>query len=203
MSGTSEPVRDELCQSIQAVLWDADGVLQDTPVHTWDLAVSVVSQVPGAITGAPIDEARIRAVAATLGLDARIDDVLSVWSTFDVLEHTLEIVAAVRATGTPCYLATNQDAYRAALMRERAPYGRLLDGAYYSCDIGTAKPAGTFFERVASDLGLSPQQLLFIDDSAANVVGARSAGLNAETWTHTDGIDRLRFILGGHGFRLD
>jgi putative hydrolase of the HAD superfamily len=190
-------------QGIRAVLWDADGVLRDTPAGTWDLAVGVVSQFPGAITGAAIDEDRIRAVADAMGLGGRVDEVLSVWWTFDVLQPTLEIVARVQAAGVSCYLATNQDSYRAACMRDRAPYAEILDGAYYSCDIRSAKPSAEFFEHVASDLALAPEQLLFIDDQPANVAGAHSAGLNAECWAHADGMDRLRALLEAYGIHLD
>ncbi|MEW1954500.1 HAD-IA family hydrolase [Terrabacter sp. NPDC080008] len=189
-------------QPVRAVLWDADGVLQDTPAGTWDLAISVVSQIPAAITGAAIDEDRIRAVAADMGLGGHVDEVLSVWWTFDVLQPTLEIVASVRAAGVSCYLATNQDSYRAACMRDRAPYDEILDGAYYSCDIRSAKPSAQFFEHIAADLGLAPEQLLFIDDQLANVLGARSAGLNAEGWTHGDGIESLLKLIDAYGIHL-
>jgi putative hydrolase of the HAD superfamily len=184
------------------VLWDADGVLQHTPAESWDLAVQVVAQFPDAITGAPIDEGRIRAAAHQLGLGERVDDIVSVWWTFDLLVASLEVVARVRAAGTACYLATNQDAYRAACMRETAPYGTVLDGVYYSCDIGVAKPSVAFFEHIVADLGVGPDQLLFVDDQPANVAGARSAGLRAECWAHNDGTTRLRDILHAHGVRL-
>lgn len=188
---------------VHAVLWDADGVLQYTPPDAWDPAVEVVAQFPGAITGAPIDEQRIRTVAHELGHANRIDDIVAVWSTFHVLEPILEVVALVRAAGTPCYLATNQDSYRAARMRAEAPYGDVLDGTYYSCDIGAAKPSAAFFEHIATDLALAPDQLLFLDDQPANVAGARSAGLAAECWTHNDGVVRLRNVLSAHGIQLD
>ncbi len=184
------------------MLWDADGVLQYTPASSWDLAVRVVAQFPDAMTGALIDEARIRANAHRLGLGDRVDDIVAVWSMFDLVSPSLEVVSLVRAAGTACYLATNQDAYRAACMREKAPYGEILDGAYYSCDIGVAKPSAAFFEYIVTDLGLAPDQLLFLDDQLKNVVGARSAGLNAEQWAHDDGVTRLRTILDAHGIRL-
>lgn len=189
--------------STRAVLWDADGVLQHTPADTWDLALPVVAQFPGAITGAPIDEARIRAVAHELGLGDRVDEVVAVWSTFDVLKPTLDVISAVRAAGTACYLATNQDTYRAVCMRTTAPYNDVLDGAYYSCDLGVAKPSAGFFEHIGADLALRPDQLLFIDDQPVNVAGARSAGLAAECWTHGDGVTKLRDILRAHAVPLD
>ncbi len=189
--------------SVRAVLWDADGVLQHTPPGLWDLAVRVVEQFPDALVGAPIDEDSIRAAAHGLGLGDRADDILAAWSTFDVLAPSLEVVSLVRAAGTACYLATNQDAYRAACMRSRTPYSEVLDGAYYSCDLRVAKPATDFFDHIVEDLGLGPHQLLFLDDQLRNVDGARSAGLRAEQWTHEDGVTRLREVLGAHGVRLD
>ncbi len=58
--------------SVRAVLWDADGVLQTTPTHAGDPAVQVAAQFPSAMTGAPIDEQRIRTVAHELGLSDRV-----------------------------------------------------------------------------------------------------------------------------------
>ncbi len=187
---------------VRAVLWDADGVLQHTPADAWDLAVRVVTQIPGANTGAAIDEEQIRTVADDLGLGDQVNDILAVWTSLHLLSPSLRVVAGVRATGTACYLATNQDAYRATCMRHQARYGELLDGAYYSCDIGAAKPSAAFFEHITLDLDLAPDQLLFLDDQPENVTGARSVGLRAECWTHVDGIPNLIDLLDSHGIRL-
>jgi len=138
-----------------------------------------------------------------LGLGDHVDDIVAVWSTFDLLGPSLEVVSLVRAAGTACYLATNQDAYRAACMRQKTTYDQVLDGAYFSCDIGVAKPSAAFFEHIVTDLGLMPDQLLFLDDQPKNIVGARSAGLNAQQWTHEEGVTRLLDILHVHGIQVD
>ncbi|WP_395657639.1 HAD-IA family hydrolase [Nocardioides sp.] len=188
---------------VRAILWDADGVLQETPAGTWDLAVEVVHQFEGALTGAHIDERSIRTAAVDLGLGDRVEDILSVWWTFDVVAPTLEVVARAREAGVACYLATNQDSYRATCMREKAPYAEALDGSYYSCDVGHAKPSAGFFEHILDDLALAPGQVLFIDDQPKNVEGARAVGLRAERWTQSDGSPALRRLLAAHGLRLD
>lgn len=54
-------------------------------------------------------------------------------------------------------------------MREQTPYGEIPDEAYYSCDMGMAKPSAGFFGYIVSDLGLAPGQVLFIDDQPQNV----------------------------------
>jgi putative hydrolase of the HAD superfamily len=184
---------------VRGVLWDADGVLQRVPDASWELAVGVVQQLPGALTGAPVTEDPIRFIANRLGVGHEIDTILSVWSAYEVVNDTLDVVSAVRAGGTPCYLATNQDMYRASFMRANPRYRANFDGAFYSCDIGTAKPAAEFFAHVAAAVGLQPAELLFIDDQYANVSGARKAGLCAQRWAHTDGVDALSNILAGHG----
>lgn len=187
---------------IRAVLWDADGVLQETPPGTWTEATAVVREFPGYLTGAVVDEERIAAVVARLGMSDRLEEILSVWSAFEVLTETLAVVREVRAAGTPCYLTTNQDFYRASRMRLLTPYADLLDGAYYSCDLGVAKPDAAYFLHVANDLGLPPADLLFLDDQPENVDGARAVGLAAEQWHHTQGVDVLRDLLAAHGVTL-
>ncbi len=189
--------------TVRAILWDADGVLQETPAGTWDLAVQVVGRFEGALTGANVDEASIRAAAVEVGLGDRVEDVLSVWWTFDLVAPALEVVARARDAGIGCYLATNQDSYRATCMRQKARYDERLDGEYYSCNIGHAKPSAEFFEHVLGDVRLSPGQVLFIDDQPANVAGARAVGLRAEQWTNSDGIPALARILASHGVALD
>ncbi|MDQ2852207.1 MAG: hypothetical protein M3Y49_16045 [Actinomycetota bacterium] len=108
--------------SVRAVLWDADGILQHTPDRSWDLGSRSSRNSLTRLIGAAINEDRIRATAHLFGLDDHVDDILSVWSTFDLLGPRLEVVSLVRAGGTACYLATNQDSYRAACMRQKTAY---------------------------------------------------------------------------------
>lgn len=51
---------------------------------------------------------------------------------------------------------------------------------YVSSEIGHRKPDVPAFEYVCGDMGISPQQTLFLDDTLENVAGARSAGLKAK-----------------------
>lgn len=189
--------------AVRAVLWDADGVLQSTPAGAWDLAVRVVEQFPDALTGADLDEHRIRAAVGELHLDDHLDEILAVWSTFDLLGPSFEVVEATRAAGIACHLATNQDPHRARAMRARPAYREGFDRLYFSCDIGAAKPSAAFFEHIVADLGVAPGMVLFLDDQPGNVAGARSVGLVAERWTHHDGVADLRAILQEHGVALD
>jgi putative hydrolase of the HAD superfamily len=111
----------------------------------------------------------------------------------------LDLVARWRRAGVGVHLATNQDAGRAAYMKQALGYDTVLDGGYYSSDLGVAKPAAAYFSTVLDDLGARPQEVAFVDDMAANVAGARSLGLAAVQWEIADGTDRLESRLAAVG----
>jgi HAD superfamily hydrolase (TIGR01509 family) len=53
------------------------------------------------------------------------------------------------------------------------------DAVHVSAEFGARKPDAAAFRGCLSILGVAPGDTLFIDDSAANVTGAESAGLQA------------------------
>lgn len=65
----------------------------------------------------------------------------------------------------------------------RNAYGSRLDDlfekTYYSHLIKMRKPDVSAFEHVIRDAGVDPSTTLFIDDYAANIEGAKAAGLQA------------------------
>ena len=70
-----------------------------------------------------------------------------------------------------------------------ASQGRL--GVFERClsfEMGCAKPSTEAFGMVADTLGLAPETLLFFDDVAANVEGARRAGFQAELFVDQAGL---------------
>lgn len=48
---------------------------------------------------------------------------------------------------------------------------------YYSFEMGKAKPEAAIYEQVIQENNLNPQNTLFIDDSQANIYGAKKLGL--------------------------
>ncbi|MDP4207623.1 MAG: HAD family phosphatase [Bacteroidota bacterium] len=59
------------------------------------------------------------------------------------------------------------------------PLPLMFEHTYYSHDIGERKPNVSAYEFVLNDAGLKASETLFIDDLAANIEGARKAGLLA------------------------
>lgn len=75
-----------------------------------------------------------------------------------------------------------------------------FDVIFNTAEIGIAKPDPAVFHHVLGELGTDVDRVVFIDDLAENVEGARAAGLRAHQ--HTDRASTVEF-LRGHGVRLD
>lgn len=193
--------------TVRVVLWDADGVLQRLPARdqffpTLDpqagaaLAAAVFGPLPELLTGRLDMSEHFDRVLAGQGLLDQRTALLALWDDPEPVDEARAVLSAVRRAGVRCVLASNQDTLRADAMR--GPYGALLDAAYFSCDLGVAKPEAAYFAHIADREGVAPGDLLLIDDSEANVEGARAAGLAAQHWHFDDGIGALNDALRHH-----
>lgn len=168
------------------MLLDADGVLQHA-AHDWEQALTRVggTRFPevvfdlerAAMRGEVLMRDVLIAAAQQTGVRIDVDDVLALWTRFDVDDSALGLVDELRQDGYRCYLATNQQDVRVTPMRER--YGDRLDGYFFSCDVGAAKPSQEFFERVLESLDVLPSECAFFDDSPGNVRSAKRLGIHA------------------------
>jgi len=199
---------------VEAVLWDADGVLQHLPDgweasmrpvvgHLVDDVESFLAEAFAAERPALTGEARWIEVLPELldkwGLADSFDDAMRVWLTIEPVTETRELVESLRAAGVGCYLATNQDEHRGRHMHTTLGYGDLLDDCFYSYELGVAKPDPAYFTTVLERLGLPAGGVLFVDDNDVNVASARSVGLRAECWHVRDGVAALVDHLRRHG----
>ena len=103
----------------------------------------------------------------------------------------LRVVAAIRAAGIPCFIASTQEHRRAQYLARDMGLDRLFDGLFFSSEVGFEKPKEGFYRMVESRLGRSGAELLFFDDLVANVDGARAAGWSAELFTRDRKSTRL------------
>lgn len=199
---------------IQHVLFDADGVLQEIP-GGWEAAMApyVGDRAHEFLRAAWKDELPTLAgdgdlrplLAARLhefGVEASTDEILEeVWFRIEVDARSLALVAQVRQAGYVVHVGTNQDRHRAGHMQRALPYDALFDSFFSSHALGVAKPDPRFFLEITQRLGADPSEILFIDDTERNVVGARAAGLPAIRWTIAEGHERLVAEMEGHGVR--
>lgn len=204
----------------EVVLWDADGVLQERPGGQAGLAARFATIVgvdgPAFEEFVPIaieaEKPSLRGeqrwvevlpqVLARWGAEQHAAAVLDLWCDTQVHAPSLALALRVREQGPRCWIASNQDEHRARVMEERFGYSTLLDGAFYSHELGAAKPDATYFERVLERLGTPPGAVVFVDDRADNVETARALGLGGICWTSREGTAVLTSALRERGVAI-
>ena len=204
--------------SIEAVLFDADGVFQ-RPSFWWRRAFGRLLRTPDAeridAFARDFDAAERSALCVSAGFEDvlaivlerwncpdRLDEALRILTTIEIYDDILDTAQWVRRSGLPCHLATNQQAHRARHMTEVMAYRELFDREFYSCFLGAAKPEIKFFATVLRELDLPGLSVLFLDDREENVAAARAAGLRAEVFDGSHGAGALRAVLSGFGVKF-
>ena len=210
--------------NIQAVLFDADGVLQESVEGGREkLACLDGSSTPNEEFLQDFFKAETPCLSGDADLAVTIAEVLkrwdspytrAVWGTGIVKQaietHTkivavnhesLDVVRAVRRSGVGAYLATNQHEYRAQYMSEVFGYADVFDGEFYSCRVGSMKPNPEYFNAVLKSLPIPPERLLFIDDRERNVAAAQSVGIHGVEYEMGEGVEALRNILRHYGLQ--
>jgi putative hydrolase of the HAD superfamily len=197
-----------------AILFDADGVVQTTEEKWWFALTELIGpQDPDHVQRflGDIMLAELPALAGTTAfvgplaevlqrweVSTPASEVLSMWQHIDVDLSMISAIRQLTAQGVRCALATNQHPERAAYMRERLGYDEIFAELFYSCDEGVAKPDPAFFTKAVERLATAPSRTLFVDDNSDNVSGAQQAGLVAELFARDGGRPELERILAAY-----
>lgn len=130
----------------------------------------------------------------TKGLADRLHEFVDYWFEKDcVIDRDVLAQADAwrRRTGGRVFAATNQEHHRIAYLRERAGLDVHFDEIVYSAALGVCKPERVFFTNAQARMGVAvAQSILFADDSAANVDGARMAGWRAMLYRGPESLAR-------------
>ncbi len=196
-------------EAIEAVLFDADGVLQSAQPGRRDALAALLppedEDVDGfidevfeverpALAGAGGLIADMQALLRRRGSAADASEILRLLAAIHPHSEILDIVARLRESGVRCYVTSNQQRHRAAYMSETLGYRALFDAELYSCDLGHVKPGRAYFERVLDAIRTPPDRVLFLDDHEVNVAGARELGIEASVFQLHRGVDNRRAL---------
>ena len=142
--------------------------------------------------------AALAQVLPALGFHQSPFRLIDYWLTRDsLLDHDLlEAVTMLRASGTPTFLATNQEHLRAFHLWTTLGLKGHFDDILYSARLGAAKPAEDFFDAAAALLPAKDELPLFFDDSAQNVNAAQRFGWEAVVYDGIDDFLRHPWIAG-------
>ena len=97
------------------------------------------------------------------------DEPAEVFELFESLSSRIPIYAFSNSNVTHQEIWERKYAKTLGLFRE----------VFVSCDLGLRKPEAAAFRHVAACIGTEPGKLLFFDDRAENVDGARDIGMSA------------------------
>lgn len=117
-------------------------------------------------------------------------DVLIEWWCRELIVN-VELIDYVQAsTFDSVHLASNQEKIRSrSVVRQLASHG-FFDQAFFSCDLGVAKPDRGYLERILRQLDSAPQDVIFVDDTETNVAVAGKIGIRAIQFTSNDQLKR-------------
>ncbi|MBY0317877.1 MAG: HAD-IA family hydrolase [Reyranella sp.] len=119
----------------------------------------------------------------TKGMADRLEEFIAYWFARDAVidREVLAMADAWRQrAGGRCFTASNQEHHRIAYLRDEAGLGPHFDEIIYSAALGVCKPERVFFTNAQARMGVTvAQSILFVDDVAANVDGARACGWRA------------------------
>ena len=129
-------------------------------------------------------------------LEGRIDALAlrKAWSSAFTADPA--VCALVMSVELPCFAFTNNGPmFTDCLAHELAPVRRCFERVICSWQLRARKPDPVAFERLCRELCRAPENLLFIDDNADNVMAARSVGLTALVY---ESVTRLAEDLAAH-----
>jgi 2-haloacid dehalogenase len=95
------------------------------------------------------------------------------------IDENVELLRRLRAANRPVHALSNFAAGKFALARARHPFLDEFDTCVVSGHVGVAKPDPRIYEILFTRVGRPASELLFIDDSIANVRASEAAGMAA------------------------
>ena len=182
---------------LKAVLWDFDGVLNrnfaggqflwttdfeaDFARPLDDFNRSVFRDPLPLLRGEADIADRIADWIAEAGVETTPEAVIDYWLSRDFHpdRQVLALVERLRAKGVAQAILTNCDRRRADWLDTLLPRLGGIDLLFASARLGAAKPEARAYLRAAEGLGLSPQSILFVDDTPANVNAAAGLGFRS------------------------
>lgn len=178
---------------IRTLLFDADGVIQTTSDSFYseikshvplDQAEEFIQQVFAAerpaLTGKADFRENLQLLLEQWQVVKSVDEVLATWHRINIVPSVLAMLKGFRDEGYKVCLATNQQANRMRYMRHELGLDDHFDHAFYSCELGAAKPSAEYFSSIMEQLDTVPLEVLFIDDSADNIASATRCGIHTE-----------------------
>lgn len=122
------------------------------------------------------------------GWKSGMDEFLRYWFATDTVFNSAvcDAIETMQAQGFKCYLASNNERYRATDLWQHITERMSLDGHFFSWEMQEKKDNPAFFEKVMECLNVTSSEVYFIDDDQKNVDAANSIGIKG--YLYNDGV---------------
>lgn len=120
------------------------------------------------------------------------------------IHDNVETLKALKAAGHTVHAITNFAREKFDIAREIYPFLNLFEHALVSADIGLVKPDYRIYHRFCHDVGMRPEELIFVDDSPVNIAAAKATGYHVFHMPKADAAECAAFRgeLKRLGFRV-
>jgi putative hydrolase of the HAD superfamily len=120
-----------------------------------------------------------------------LDAFLMHWFMFDAQldEEVVERVLALRGSGIPCYLVSDQEKYRAQYLETTLALSAIYDHCFFSHTLGLLKNDPAFFREVLRRIDVPAKDTRYYDDDPINIDAAAGIGIDARFYTGPTDIE--------------
>jgi len=133
-------------------------------------------------------------------LDIGVDEVIDLLiQGYEVDNNVVETVRKVKSQGIKTCICTNNFPARINGLHERFGFLDDYDVKVVSYEVGKTKPSLEIFNRLISDSGVKPEELVMADDHETNIEVAKSVGINAFFY---ESFDKFLEDLRGLGVEI-
>lgn len=130
-------------------------------------------------------------------------EIYSFWNHVDraigQFSYTREWIKGFRKNGYHVYILSNYGSWTYEKTKDTAlNFLEDVDGALFSYEVKQIKPEPEIYQTLFDRFQLVPEECVFLDDLAANIEGARKAGMHGivfENWEKADEILRTEYQI--------
>jgi putative hydrolase of the HAD superfamily len=131
-------------------------------------------------------------IAADLGADWRPSQVQQLWAAdfrgwISVEPATVDVLSDLRDGGTRLALLSNAG-FDFVSVFTHSPVGSLFERIFVSAELDYLKPDPSVYLTVCSELGITPQQMVFVDNRSVNTDAAAALGITTHHFEGTAGL---------------
>ncbi|ROQ41362.1 putative hydrolase of the HAD superfamily [Frondihabitans sp. PhB188] len=128
-----------------------------------------------------------RALARATGTEWSLSRIHELWALdfpawISPEPGTIDIIEELRDGGTPVCVLSNAGFDFGSPLRF-SPVGTLFDRVFVSAEMHDLKPSASIYRTVLDELGITPEQMVFIDNKAVNIDGAQELGITGHVFT--------------------